>query len=257
MFIAGFGQRTQNLSVYLTNMKGWLADSAFWTEAEGYVRFWAQEIYGDVRAWGVPDAPGMTRAEHLAAYLMHPLTLARAGGDRTAAAGRSSARVPSRSRTQPWKWQSGFGFTDVDHLLMRHFVSEQVFAIRHDAGTHPAEGPEGRLGFAWAPEQRGETDFAVKTAGLAAAARVCAGERVRAGRRLATRRVRPSRRPRVVRGQLRRSGVQRGVGRLLEPLDESTTRKQRPVPGLESGTGRPTSGVRPCARDGRRRGRRG
>ena len=27
---------------------------------------------------------------------------------------------------------------------MRHFLSEQVFAIRHDAGTHP-EGPEGRL----------------------------------------------------------------------------------------------------------------
>jgi hypothetical protein len=49
---------------------------------------------------------------------------------------------------------------------MRHFISEQVFAIRHDAGTHPSEGPEGRLGFAWAPEPRGETDFPAKTAGL-------------------------------------------------------------------------------------------
>lgn len=166
VFIAGFGQRTQNLSVYLTNMKGWLADSAFWTEAEGYVRFWAQEVYGDVRAWGVPDAPGMTRAEHLAAYLMHPLTLARAGGDRTAAAEAFLRTTYVPLANAAWKWQSGFGFTDVDHLLMRHFVSEQVFAIRHDAGTHPAEGPEGRLGFAWAPEQRGETDFAVKTAGL-------------------------------------------------------------------------------------------
>ena len=34
-------------------MRGWLSDSAFWTEADAYVRFWAQETYGDIRAWGV------------------------------------------------------------------------------------------------------------------------------------------------------------------------------------------------------------
>ena len=52
---------------------------------------------------------------------------------------------------------------------MRHFLSEQVFAIRHDAGTHPAEGPEGRLGFAWAPDNDlapAQPDFPTKTAGL-------------------------------------------------------------------------------------------
>ena len=166
VFIAGFGQRTQNLSTYLANLRGWLADAAFWTEAGVYVRFWAQEVYGDIRAWGVPDAPRMTRGEHLTAYLMHPLTLARAGGERTAAAETFLRATYVPLANAAWKWQAGFGFTDVDHLVMRHFVSEQVFAIRHDAGTHPAEGPEGRLGFAWAPEPRGETDFAAKTAGL-------------------------------------------------------------------------------------------
>ena len=166
VFVVGFGQRTQNLSVYLTNMRAWLGDSSFWDEAGGYVRFWAQEAYGDVRAWGVPDAPRMTRAQHLAAYLMHPLTLARAGGERTAAAEAFLRRTYLPLANAAWKWQSGFGFTDVDQLVMRHFISEQVFAIRHDAGTHPSEGPEGRLGFAWAPEPRGETDFPAKTAGL-------------------------------------------------------------------------------------------
>ena len=58
VFVVGLGQRTQNLSVYLTNMRGWLADSGFWTTADAYVRFWAQEVYGDVRAWGVSDARG-------------------------------------------------------------------------------------------------------------------------------------------------------------------------------------------------------
>jgi hypothetical protein len=50
---------------------------------------------------------------------------------------------------------------------MQHFLSEQVHAIRHDAGTHPQEGPEGRLGFAWSPENLGgEAGFPAKTAEL-------------------------------------------------------------------------------------------
>lgn len=168
VFVVGLGQRTQNLSVYKANLRGWLSDSAFWSEADGYVRFWAQETYGDIRAWGVPDTPRMTRAAYLTQYLMHPLELARAGGDQSAAALAFLTRTYLPLANAAWKWQSGFGFTDVDHLLMRHFLSEQVLAIRHDAGTNPAEGPEGRLGFAWAPEARGETDFVVKTAGLQA-----------------------------------------------------------------------------------------
>jgi len=168
VFVVGLGQRTQNLSVYKTNLRGWLSDSAFWSEADGYVRFWAQETYGDIRAWGVPNTPRMTRAAYLTDYLMHPLMLARAGGEESAAALAFLTRTYLPLANAAWKWQSGFGFTDVDDLLMRHFLSEQVLAIRHDAGTNPAEGPEGRLGFAWAPEARGETDFATKTAGLQA-----------------------------------------------------------------------------------------
>jgi hypothetical protein len=167
VFVVGLGQRTQNLSVYLGNMRGWLSDAPFWTEADAYVRFWAQETYGDVRAWGVPSAPRMTKARHLVEYLMHPLNLARAGGERTTAAEAFFRRAYLPLANAAWKWQSGFGFTNVDHLLMRHFLSEQVHAIRHDAGTHPADGPTGRLGFAWAPENvPTEPDFPAKTAGL-------------------------------------------------------------------------------------------
>jgi len=167
VFVVGLGQRTQNLAVYLGNMRGWLSDSAFWTEADAYVRFWAQEVYGDVRAWGVPNAPRMTRAEHLIEYVMHPLALARAGGERSAAAEAFFRRAYLPLENAAWKWQSGFGFTNVDSVLMRHFVSEQVHAARHDAGTHPADGPSGRLGFAWAPENNPvEADFPAKAAGI-------------------------------------------------------------------------------------------
>ena len=167
VFVVGLGQRTQNLSVYLGNMRGWLSDAAFWVAVDAYVRFWAQETYGDVRAWGVADAPRMTRARHLIEYVMHPLNLARAGGERTAAAEAFFRRAYLPLANAAWKWRSGFGFTDIDHLVMRHFLSEQVHAIRHDAGTHPADGPSGRLGFAWAPENvPTEPDFPAKTAGL-------------------------------------------------------------------------------------------
>ena len=169
VFVVGLGQRTQNLSVYLANMRGWLSDSAFWTEADAYVRFWAQETYGDIRAWGVASAPAMTRARHLIDYVTHPLALARAGGERSAAAEAFLRRTYLALGNAAWRWQTSFGFTDVDDTLMRHFLSEQVFAIRHDAGTHPAEGPEGRLGFAWAPDNDlapAQPDFPAKTAGL-------------------------------------------------------------------------------------------
>ena len=167
VFVVGFGQRTQNLSVYLGNMRGWLSDSGFWAEADGYVRFWAQEVYGDVRAWGVADAPRMTRAGHVIDYVMHPHALARAGGEQSAVAEAFFRRTYVPLANAAWKWRAGFGFTDVDHVLMQHFLSEQVHAIRHDAGTHPQKGPEGRLGFAWAPENLGgETGFPAKTAEL-------------------------------------------------------------------------------------------
>ena len=166
VFVAGFGQRTQNLSTYLANMRGWLSDSSFWTEADGYVRFWGQEVYGDVRAWAVPGTPRMTRAQHLIDYVMHPDALARAGGGQTAAAEAFLRRTYAPVANAAWKYTSSFGFTDVDHVLMQHFLSEQVYAIRHDAGTHPAEGPEGRLGFAWAPRNTGESDFPAKTRAL-------------------------------------------------------------------------------------------
>lgn len=169
VFIVGLGQRTLNLSTYHATMRGWLSDSAFWSTADRYVRFWAQEVYGDVRAWGVADAPRMTRTGHLIEYVMHPLNLARAGGERTAAAEAFLRRTYVPLANAAWKWRMSFGFTDVSDVVMRHFLSEQVHAVRHDAGTHPADGPSGRLGFAWAPDNDlapPETDFPGKTAGL-------------------------------------------------------------------------------------------
>ena len=143
-------------------MRRWLADAGFRTEAAAAVRFWAQEVYGDIRAWGVTDESRMTRTQQLIDYVMHPLLLARAGGERTSAAEAFLRRTFLPLGNAAWKWSSGFGFTQVDHLVMRHFLSEQVHAIRLEAGTLPAEGPSGRLGFAWAPENGARSRSSVR-----------------------------------------------------------------------------------------------
>ena len=159
-----------------------------------YVRFWAQETYGDVRAWGVADAPRMTRARHLIEYVMHPLNLARAGGERTAAAEAFFRRAYLPLANAAWKWRSGFGFTDIDHLVMRHFLSEQVHAIRHDAGTQPGRRPERpsrlRLGAGERAERAGlprEDGRAPAAPGIGVRERVCAGRRLTARRLRRTR----------------------------------------------------------------------
>ena len=138
VFVVGLGQRTQNLSVYLgeharlarpTQPSGWRPTP---TCGSGHRRRTATSAPGASRT-----RPRMTRARHLIEYVMHPLNLARAGGERTAAAEAFFRKAYLPLANAAWKWRSGFGFTDVDHLLMRHFLSEQVHAIRHDAGTNP------------------------------------------------------------------------------------------------------------------------
>jgi hypothetical protein len=151
VFIVGIGQRTSPLDVYRTNLSGWLLDSLFWSSISESVRFWAQEVYGDIRAWGVSGASRHDRTTHLAEYLMHGANLAEAV---PADAARSFLReryVALANAAWPWPAGVGFGFTDVPAELMQSYVSEQVFAVRHFAGAHPQGAPSGRWGAAWAP----------------------------------------------------------------------------------------------------------
>ncbi len=216
VFVVGLGQRTQNLSVYKTNLRGWLSDSAFWSEADGYVRFWAQETYGDIRAWGVPDTPRMTRAAYLTQYLMHPLELARAGGDQSAAA------LAFLTRDLPPARERGVEVAVGVRLHRRRPPPDAPLPLgagprdQTRRGHEPGRGPRGTArvrmgaGGTWRDRLRGQDG------GPAGAARLCARERLRAGRELAARRVRPSGRARLVRGHLRRCRIQRRLGCVLD-----------------------------------------
>jgi hypothetical protein len=53
-----------------------------------------------------------------------------------------------------FQWVTGHGNTIVDEATMNHFVSEQVHAVRHHAGSHSHGAPAGRIGFSWQPCNR-------------------------------------------------------------------------------------------------------
>src|SRR5436305_668950 len=83
----------------------------------------------------------------------------------------TSARDATRHRTRAPRWRiccvgcttatgpgrfsppfcCGHGWTMMPLETMLTFVSEQVYTVRHYAGSHPQGPPEGRIGFSWQP----------------------------------------------------------------------------------------------------------
>ena len=65
VYITGIGQSTADLSVYKLNLQNWYLDTPFWQAMSAYVSDWSQEVYGDVRDYGVAGTALADRAAHL------------------------------------------------------------------------------------------------------------------------------------------------------------------------------------------------
>ncbi|HET9322594.1 MAG TPA: hypothetical protein VFO03_01840 [Gaiellaceae bacterium] len=148
VFVIGVRQGTDDASLYKLRLKRWLADTPFWVDMQRTVRFWAQEVYGDARRWGVPGAPNEARREYLNDFLQHSARLGAAAPDAYAAARAFLARAHTPIANAGWQWPTGLGWTMVTGDQMRHFASSQTYALRNFAAGRP--GPN-RFGFAWAP----------------------------------------------------------------------------------------------------------
>ena len=149
VFVIGPDQRAADVASYKADLKDWLSDDVFWADLERPVRFFAQEVYADTRSWGVADAPRATRAANLTAYAQHVATLAEADPRDTSVARQFLRETHVPLMNAAWRWNFGFGWTMVDVDTMRSFVSEQVHANRHYAGSHPQLAPGGRVGLAY------------------------------------------------------------------------------------------------------------
>jgi hypothetical protein len=153
---------------YREELQGFLTDAAFWADVDRYIRWVAVENYADTRLWGVPGSSRDERRRHLEDYIFHVMELVRTGPERVETARDVLERKYLPLVNAGWRarggdqfqWVTGHGNTIVDESTMKHFVSEQVYAVRHHAGSHPQGAPAGRLGFSWQPCNRTRADDA-------------------------------------------------------------------------------------------------
>jgi hypothetical protein len=170
VFNYGISQATINVATFKSQLEGWLADAAFWTELNLYVRWFGDEVYASADRTCVPGTTVATRAGYINEYVEHLGVLAAAGpaAVNTAQSYLSRAFVPVG--TAVWNSSGPYGVTTIPIDQMTQFVSHQVYAIRTWATAHAY--PDGRIGFAW-DRQAGvtDTDLAPLATRLAAAIR--------------------------------------------------------------------------------------
>jgi hypothetical protein len=140
----------QDLPEYKELLQGWLEDEPFWTELDLYANFFAHEVYASSRNWGVAQ-PLATRARYLNDYFHHPMILAENGPPAAEAARNFFRRTYVPLANAAWPHPL-IGETHVlSAQAMSQFISTQVYALRHYSNSHPQTGPQGRIGFGWAP----------------------------------------------------------------------------------------------------------
>ena len=149
----GVGQNTVNVSDYKPQIQEWLQDAPFWEDMARDVSAWGQEVYADMRYWGVADTSRNERTTNLSGYLEHFLLL----GENAPAAAQPAldfleqTYFPLASAAWPWTSGSGFGNTAFSDDQMKRFIAEETFAVKHFSLSRPQLAPDGRIAFAYAP----------------------------------------------------------------------------------------------------------
>ena len=167
VFVVGIGQRVPELGTYKARVQEWFQDAQFWIDMNVYVSDWSQEAYGDVRSYAVPGVPLAGRRDGLVEYLRHMDLLAAAGGAVSGTANAFLGNAGSTLANAAWQWESAFGWTAVDDVLMQQYVSAQVYALRNH-GVRAGRATD-RFGFAWAPKNLdalAPSDFTQRTAAV-------------------------------------------------------------------------------------------
>jgi PKD repeat protein len=150
VWVVGIGQSTADLSTYKTNLKGWLQDAGFWADMSRYVRFWSQEVFGDVRDWAVPGADLSTRRDRLVDYVEHVSVLSEVSPPALADVKAFMRAADAPLANAAWAWPSTYGYTLTPSPQMQAYVASQTYALRNrQAQATWRDGDS--FGFAWSP----------------------------------------------------------------------------------------------------------
>jgi PKD repeat protein len=151
VWVEGLGQGTANLSTYKTTLKGWFQDTDFWADMTRYVRFWSQEVFGDVRTWAVPGADLATRRDREVDFIEHVSVLSEVSPPPQAGVKAFIRATDAPLASGAWAWQDSYGYTFVPSAQMQAFVASQTYALRsYQARASWRDGDS--FGFAWSPE---------------------------------------------------------------------------------------------------------
>ena len=150
VWVTGIGQSTADVSTYKTNLKAWFQDADFWADMSEYVRFWSQEVYGDVRRWAVPGSDLDTRRDRLIEYVEHVSVLSEAAPPPLAELETFVRRTNAPLTNSAWAFQSAFGYTFVPSPQMQAYVASLTYAFRSSQGRAPWRSGDS-FGFAWSP----------------------------------------------------------------------------------------------------------
>jgi len=136
---------------YKADLKAWLTDEAFWSDLDEYVDFFANEVYVGPLSWGEAGTALADRTESMNDFFFHMPRLADAGPDEAEAARDFFRRTYVPLANAAWPHEL-IGRTNVISAeTMAQFVSAQLYAVRQYAEANPESGPQGGIGFAWAP----------------------------------------------------------------------------------------------------------
>ena len=146
----GVGQSTSDTSVYKGQLEPWYADAGFWSSMSQYVRFFSQEVYGDVRRWAVPGSDLTTRRDRLIDYIEHFDVLSEVTPPELADMKEYLRATDAPNANAAWAFQSGFGYTYVPYEQMKAYVATQVYALRSYQARQAWRDVDS-FGFAWSP----------------------------------------------------------------------------------------------------------
>lgn len=149
VLVVNTGHDTSSLTSYKDALKTWIAESAFWSDMNKYVRFWGQETYTGANRVCVGSATVAERAERVNDFVMHPGRLATASGAPTTvlAARAFFGETYFALTSAAWKSAGAYGSTSISLDAMKHHVSLQLYASRLWSDSHAF--PDGRVGVVW------------------------------------------------------------------------------------------------------------
>lgn len=149
VLVVGLGIDTTYFTEYRGVLEDWLCDAPFWVAMDKHVRFFAQETYANPRRVCVAGKTVEERHQSLNPYLLHLARMAGEGPTCAATARSYFDRAYVPLQTAAWQ-HALYGDLRISEEQMSRFLRLGVAAQRAWSADHQV--PDGRLGFAWAPE---------------------------------------------------------------------------------------------------------